>query len=148
MNPRHQLILTLVHQARKMSVSELSQRTGVSEVTVRNDLTALEKQGLLKRVHGSAMALESDDPDARMNINYLLKERLAERAAQLVEDGETVFIEGAAPTPCWPAIWPCTSGSPSSPSAATSPTCCATPRPRWCCSAACSSIRARAWWGR
>jgi len=58
MNPRHQLILTLVHQARKMSVSELSRHTGVSEVTVRNDLTALEKQGLLRRVHGSAMALE------------------------------------------------------------------------------------------
>ncbi|HHQ4799439.1 TPA: DNA-binding transcriptional regulator YciT [Aeromonas veronii] len=96
MNPRHQLILTLVHQARKMSVSELSRHTGVSEVTVRNDLTALEKQGLLRRVHGSAMVLETDDPDARMNINYLLKERLAERAAQLVEDGETVFIEGGS----------------------------------------------------
>ncbi|HAD41713.1 DeoR family transcriptional regulator [Plesiomonas shigelloides] len=96
MNQRHQLILTLVHQARKMSVAALSQRTGVSEVTIRNDLTALEKQGLLKRVHGSAMALETDDPDARMNINYLLKERLAERAAQLVNDGETVFIEGGS----------------------------------------------------
>lgn len=96
MNQRRQQILTLVHQAHKMSVSELAALTGVSEVTVRGDLTALEKQGLLKRVHGFAMALESDDPDARMNINYPLKERLAERAAQLVEDGETVFIEGGS----------------------------------------------------
>lgn len=96
MNPRHQLILTLVHQARKLSVAELAQQTCVSEVTMRNDLTTLEKQGLLKRVHGSAIALDTDDPDARMSINFPLKERLAERAAQLVEEGETVFIEGGS----------------------------------------------------
>ena len=41
-----------------------------------------------------------------------------------MEDGETVLHRGAAPTLCWPATWRCTNGSPSSPSAATSPTCC------------------------
>ncbi len=47
MNQRRQQILTLVHQAHKMSVSDLAAQTGVSEVTVRGDLTELEKQGLL-----------------------------------------------------------------------------------------------------
>ncbi|ALP42903.1 DNA-binding transcriptional regulator YciT [Aeromonas schubertii] len=96
MNPRHQQILTLVHQARKMSVAELARHTGVSEVTIRGDLNALEKLGLLRRVHGFAVATETDALDARISINYPLKERLAERAAQLVEEGETVFIEGGS----------------------------------------------------
>ncbi|MEW7864253.1 DeoR family transcriptional regulator [Aeromonas diversa] len=96
MPPRHRQILTLVHQARKMSVAELARHTGVSEVTIRGDLNALERLGLLKRVHGSAIAIETDALDARISINYPLKERLAERAARRVVEGETVFIEGGS----------------------------------------------------
>ena len=71
------------------------------------------------------MALESDDPDARMNINYLLgaPRRAGRPAGGGWRDG---LHRGAAPTLCWPATWRCTNGSPSSPSAATSPTCCGT----------------------
>ncbi|MFZ1873022.1 MAG: DNA-binding transcriptional regulator YciT, partial [Chania sp.] len=44
----------------------------------------------------SAVALESDDVDARMMSNFILKQKLARYAASLVNDGETIFIESGS----------------------------------------------------
>ena len=75
-----------------MSVSDLSKMTGVSEVTIRQDLNTLEKQSYLRRTHGFAVPLDSDDVETRMMNNYTVKRELADYAASLVNDGETVFI--------------------------------------------------------
>ncbi|MBJ3813599.1 DeoR/GlpR transcriptional regulator [Shimwellia pseudoproteus] len=96
MNSRQQIILQMVSDRGRISVAELAKLTGVSEVTVRQDLNVLEKQNFLRRVHGYALPLESDDVETRMMDNYPLKRRLAEYAASLVEDGETVFIENGS----------------------------------------------------
>lgn len=99
MNARQQLILQLVNDKRRISVAELAQICQVSEVTIRQDLTLLEKRNYLKRVHGFATALESEESeevDARMRINFTLKQQLAAYAASLVEDGETIFIESGS----------------------------------------------------
>lgn len=96
MNQRQQSILQQVNDLRRVSVAELSRLNGVSEVTIRQDLNLLEKRNYLKRTHGFAVALESDDVDARMMINFTLKQRLAIHAASLVNDGETIFIEGGS----------------------------------------------------
>lgn len=96
MKPRQQTILQLVNDRQQISVSELALATLVSEVTVRQDLNLLEKRGLLKRVHGSAVALESDDVDVRMMTHFSMKQKLANHAASLVKDGETVFIESGS----------------------------------------------------
>lgn len=79
-----------------MSVSELAKTTGVSEVTIRQDLNLLEKHRYLRRTHGYAVPLDSDDVETRMLTNYALKRRLAEFAASLVNNGETVFIENGS----------------------------------------------------
>ncbi|MDV5168458.1 DNA-binding transcriptional regulator YciT [Photobacterium rosenbergii] len=96
MNPRHSEILQLVNQNRRVLVAELASHTGVSEVTIRQDLTQLEKQGYLKRVHGGATALQSDDMNDRLNVRFDIKQQLAQRAAELVQPGETVMIEGGS----------------------------------------------------
>ncbi|WP_342754605.1 DNA-binding transcriptional regulator YciT [Pantoea sp. MBD-2R] len=96
MNSRHQHIIQLVNERGHVSVSELAQVTGVSEVTVRQDLNVLEREHFLRRVHGSAVALESDDVSARMRTRYPVKKKLAEFAATLVNEGEAVFIEGGS----------------------------------------------------
>ncbi|MGO2438861.1 DeoR/GlpR transcriptional regulator [Serratia proteamaculans] len=96
MNSRQQTILQLVNDRRRISVSDLAAATGVSEVTIRQDLNLLEKRSYLKRVHGSALALESDDVDARMMSNFTLKQKLAQYAASLVNDDETIFIESGS----------------------------------------------------
>ncbi len=80
----------------RMSVTELAKTTGVSEVTIRQDLNLLEKRSYLRRAHGYAVPLDSDDVETRMMNNYTLKLNLAEYAASLVNDGETVFIENGS----------------------------------------------------
>lgn len=96
MNNRHEQIIRLVNERGSISVSELSQLAGVSEVTIRQDLNQLEKSNFLKRVHGSAVTPDSDDVSSRLRTRYTVKQSLAEFAASQILDGESVFIEGGS----------------------------------------------------
>ena len=92
MNSRQQTILQMVIDQGQVSVTDLAKATGVSEVTIRQDLNTLEKLSYLRRAHGFAVSLDSDDVETRMMSNYTLKRELAEFAASLVQPGETIFI--------------------------------------------------------
>lgn len=96
MNSRQQTILQLVIDKGRMSVADLATVTGVSEVTIRQDLNLLEKQSYLRRTHGFAVPLDSEDVETRMMNNFALKRELAKFAASLVRPGETVFIENGS----------------------------------------------------
>ena len=82
MNSRQQSILQMVTDKGQMSVADLAKVTGVSEVTIRQDLNTLEKQSYLRRAHGFAVSLNSDDVETRMMTNFTLKRELAEFAGQ------------------------------------------------------------------
>ena len=98
---RHQQIVDLLLQNGVMTVAQLVELLQVSEVTVRNDLRALERQGRLIRTHGGA-AIGSlprtrrgrppapRQPEGAGLADGLL--RLAQRAAALVGEGETVLL--------------------------------------------------------
>ena len=73
MNSRQQLILQTVIDKGQMSVADLARMTGVSEVTIRQDLNTLEKQSYLRRTHGFAVPLDSEDVETRMLTNYAVK---------------------------------------------------------------------------
>jgi DeoR/GlpR family transcriptional regulator of sugar metabolism len=96
MNSRQQAILQMVIDKGQMSVAELAKITGVSEVTIRQDLNTLEKQSYLRRAHGYAVAPDSEDVETRMMTHYTLKRQLAEYAASLVNPYESVFIENGS----------------------------------------------------
>ena len=96
MNARQQSILQMVIDKGRMSVADLAKMTGVSEVTIRQDLNSLEKQSYLRRTHGFAVPLDSEDVETRMMTNFAIKRELAARAATLVSSGETVFIENGS----------------------------------------------------
>ena len=96
MNSRQQIILQMVIDQGRVSVVDLAKATGVSEVTIRQDLNSLEKQSYLRRAHGYAVPLDSEDVETRMMNNFALKRELAEFAASLVNNGETVFIENGS----------------------------------------------------
>lgn len=95
----------IVRSARKagsVDVTELSARLGVAKETVRRDLRALEDHGLVRRTHGGAYPVESagfeTTLDFRTTMHVPEKRRIAEAAAQLLGDAETVFIdEGFTP---------------------------------------------------
>ncbi len=96
MNERHHDILALLSKHGKTSVGRLSELTGVSAVTIRQDLTKLEKEGLLKRVHGGAVLHDAEDISLRLAFNYSIKQRIAQKTAEFIADGETVLIESGS----------------------------------------------------
>ncbi|NDJ55676.1 DeoR/GlpR transcriptional regulator [Enterobacteriaceae bacterium 4M9] len=96
MNSRQQRIMQIVSDRQKVSVADLASATGVSLVTIRHDLSELEKNAWLRREHGFAILCDSDDTDARMLNHFAHKQSLAAYAASLVQDGETVFIESGS----------------------------------------------------
>lgn len=97
MNERQTQIVKIVSENGKVSVSELSKETGVSVVTIRHDLTALEKAKYIRREHGFAvMEQEHEDTESQSLVNFSVKQALAQRALLLVEPNDTVFIEGGS----------------------------------------------------
>ncbi|HEY8804562.1 MAG TPA: DeoR/GlpR family DNA-binding transcription regulator [Clostridium sp.] len=96
MNKRYAKILELVNESGRIEVTLLSEKLAVSQVTVRKDLAILEGKGLLKREHGYAVMISSDDISNRLAYNYDVKRKIAVLAANLVENGETVMIESGS----------------------------------------------------
>ena len=96
MNERHNKILEILSENRKVEVAKLSELLGVSQVTVRKDLDQLESQGLVLRAHGYARLNDSDDMNQRLAFHYDVKQMIAKRAAQFVDSGETIMIESGS----------------------------------------------------
>lgn len=81
-------------------VDELSAELGVSPATVRRDLEALEAAGSVKRVHGGAVSVDGPHHellfDDKASLAAEQKERIAEAAAGMVSDGDTVYLDGGS----------------------------------------------------
>ncbi|MGP3632493.1 DeoR/GlpR family DNA-binding transcription regulator [Streptomyces sp. 24-1644] len=99
---RLDLTLRLVQGSDRVSVAELSQRLGVSEMTVRRDLDALERKGLVRRVHGGAVATRTRAEDAGFSAREpwqaATKDRLGAGVAAMVEPGSRVLLDAGTTT--------------------------------------------------
>lgn len=96
---RQQQILEDIKKNGVGSITELSQKYGVSEMTIRRDLMVLEEEGHIKRTHGGALSLNSSVVEpryaAKQKLHASSKESLARYAAEaLVEDGDIIILEG------------------------------------------------------
>ena len=73
-----------------------------SESTVRRDLDELESEGKLHRVHGGAEKIHTlqDEPDIRQKSikNIQAKKTLVQKAAELVQDGDVIFLDAGSTT--------------------------------------------------
>ncbi len=96
MTKRLDQILKILSEQHKVSVIELAEDLKVSPATIRQDLTVLEQEGLLVRTHGGAELRESDDLAHRMAINYEDKLKIARKAVELVDEGDTIFVESGS----------------------------------------------------
>ncbi|MDY3767706.1 MAG: DeoR/GlpR family DNA-binding transcription regulator [Lachnospiraceae bacterium] len=94
-NRIHQ-ILELLTEENKMEVSLLAEKLKVSQVTVRKDLDALESKGIIKREHGSAVLRSTDDINGRIAYHYETKRKIAVKAAEWIQDGDTIMIESGS----------------------------------------------------
>lgn len=94
-------ILQLIESGKPVKVGMLSQRFEVSESTIRRDLQELEDAGLLQRTHGGAISVQSSFELSyqEKEIRYMEeKQKIAKAAAELVKEGETVFLDTGTTT--------------------------------------------------
>lgn len=94
---RQNAIVQKVNINGSVLVKELSEQYGVTEDSIRKDLTLLEKKGLLKKTYGGAVKVRINVHDfyaaGRKNKNTTEKQKIAEKAYTLIEDGDTIFLD-------------------------------------------------------
>ncbi len=96
---RRRQILDLLQQEGKVYIASLSETFGTSLVTIRSDLDVLAQQGKLIRMAGGAVRVH-DTPATQPNdvVRLAEKREIAEMAAQLIRDGDTLFINSGTTT--------------------------------------------------
>lgn len=94
---RQALIIEQIQSAGNIKVKELSTRFKVTEDLIRKDLKSLEKQGLLKRVYGGAVAIKQnlhrEMVAQRRDLNLVVKQQIAKKALSLIKDNYVVFLD-------------------------------------------------------
>src|SRR5262245_43879530 len=90
-------IVEIVMERGSITILEICERFGVSEMTARRDLKELDRQGLLRRVHGGAIAglARSYEPPfpTRASKNLEAKVAIGLKAAELVYDGDSIALD-------------------------------------------------------
>jgi DeoR family transcriptional regulator, fructose operon transcriptional repressor len=83
-----------------VNFEDLCQQFNASKSSIRRDLITLERKGVLRRVHGGAISLQTRDEVldfGRLSGTFHEeKSRIGKRAAALVEDGQTVILGGGS----------------------------------------------------
>ncbi|MFB7369399.1 DeoR/GlpR family DNA-binding transcription regulator [Streptomyces sp. NPDC056222] len=100
---RRALILDEVRRRGGVRVNELTRRLNVSDMTVRRDLDALARQGVVEKVHGGAVPVvetSSHEPgfEAKSALELGAKEDIARAAARMVAPGSAIALSGGTTT--------------------------------------------------
>ncbi len=98
---RRQRILEMLSQRSAVLISDICEECGVSAVTARSDLDALEAEGKLKRTHGGAVPMSeylTPPVSERMLANVVAKQTIGRTAAKLVSDGDMIIVGSGTTT--------------------------------------------------
>jgi DeoR/GlpR family transcriptional regulator of sugar metabolism len=97
---RKQLLLARLHDEGKVVARELAAELGVSEDSIRRDLRDLAGAGHCQRVYGGAVPVSRAlvDYGSRADVEPESKQRIAARAAQLIQPGDRVILDGGTTT--------------------------------------------------
>jgi DeoR family transcriptional regulator of aga operon len=94
----------MLEQKEEVSVVELSRTTGISEVTIRKDLTILQARHLLLRTRGGAMRkpveniIEDTAISKKRMFNFREKQRIGEEAARMIKEGDFIMLDSGTTT--------------------------------------------------
>lgn len=98
---RKQKILQLLRDQKTVNITELSQLLSASPMTIRRDLQDFEENGIVERFYGGANLIEGslvEDPAKKdlTETSLLRKHAIAMKAASMIENGDTVFINSSS----------------------------------------------------
>lgn len=97
---RREVIAEVLDAEGRVSVSDLALRFGVTDVSIRRDLTILEEEGFLRRVHGGAVAATREHGRnayaLRAKAAREEKKRIGAAAAALASDGDVVAFDSGS----------------------------------------------------
>lgn len=100
MENRREQLLELLREQVFMTVSSMSKALFASEATIRRDLIALEKLGLIRRAHGGAEILSPKQVKPVWSLNARqdvgAKRKIAQQAAGLVRDGSVLYLDSSS----------------------------------------------------
>ena len=99
---RRDRLVEIIRLSGFASLLNLAKEVKVSESTVRRDLDYLEESGVARRTHGGVFytgpSPKSPHFDRRQNQRWEEKKQIARAAADLIQDGETVLLDGGSTT--------------------------------------------------
>ncbi|MFD0693888.1 DeoR/GlpR family DNA-binding transcription regulator [Paenibacillus sp. GCM10027628] len=99
LNQRQQQILDRMAPDGEVKIAELKEMFQVTEMTLRRDMEKLEQWGYIRRTFGGAILLGKDIAlHERTSVLIEEKMRIGKRAAQLVESGDSIFLDGGSTT--------------------------------------------------
>lgn len=94
---RHEWLIERARAAGRLEVGATCEELDVAPETVRRDLNELERQGLLRRVHGGAVPIErlgfEGQLRRRVETNHHEKARIATAACGLLHNAESVYLD-------------------------------------------------------
>ena len=102
---RRNKILEQLRADGKVSVAKLSAELGATQVTIRNDLDSLERDGYLVRIQGGAVCVpKNEHEDALVKVSEITnlreKRAIAKTVATMIRDGDTLFINSGTTSWC------------------------------------------------
>jgi len=98
---RQTLILDILYNKERVEVDRLSTEFGVSQETIRRDLTALAERGLLRKVHGGAVRFQTAQEDTftlRSQVNHAAKVHVGRYAAGFINNGDSLLLNAGTTT--------------------------------------------------
>ncbi len=102
-NQRREKILELIKEDGSAKVVDLARIFKVTEVTIRQDLDKLEKDGLVTKEHGGAFLKNIKDQVQTFSLsnsseNANKKEQIATKCLELIERGDTIILDSGSTT--------------------------------------------------
>lgn len=101
-NQRREKILELIREDGHAKVMDLSRIFKVTEVTIRQDLERIEKEGLIVREHGGAYLKDIDSNVRNFSLqnqeNLAEKMAIAQKAVDFITDGDTIILDSGSTT--------------------------------------------------
>ncbi|MDR6549092.1 DeoR/GlpR family DNA-binding transcription regulator [Paenibacillus qinlingensis] len=98
-NGRQQQILDRMALDGEVRIAELKEMFDVTEMTIRRDIEKLETMGMLRRTFGGAILMGKDIAlQDRTGVMMEEKMKMGLRAAQLIKEGESIFLDGGSTT--------------------------------------------------